>query len=170
MSINGSKCKNMFKIVLCKLSLLLTYKYPFAKNPLVFLLLLSLLSLCIDMNDLSNAQTETHNHSRHCCNFEPIPTLALYILIFLFFLAFGVSIFILVVVHNSFFLISSLFLLSLVLACLIWNKLSCSKNRAMLIFLNSFPESDLCLAKDGQLVKITGVRLPFTVLQILLFI
>ncbi|OVA04756.1 hypothetical protein BVC80_1719g93 [Macleaya cordata] len=108
------------------------------------------------MNDLSNALTETHQNHRHCCNFEPIPTVALYILVFLFFVAFGFSIFILIVVHNAIFFISSLFLLALVLACLIWNVLNWSKNRAILIFLNSFPESDLSSAKDGQLVKITG--------------
>ncbi|GMH21761.1 hypothetical protein Nepgr_023603 [Nepenthes gracilis] len=106
------------------------------------------------MNDLSNVAVRDPNFGS-CC--KPIPRLALCVLIPLFFLGFAFSTFIIVVVHNAFFFFSFLLLSSFVFAFLLWNALSWGHRRAALrFFLHSFPESDLTIARDGQLVKITG--------------
>nr|DAD36121.1 TPA_asm: hypothetical protein HUJ06_006761 [Nelumbo nucifera] len=105
------------------------------------------------MNDLSNALRER----RHCCSCRPIPTPVVCLLIPLFFIGIAVSIFILVVVHNAFFFVSLLLLSAAVLAFLVWNTLNWRRNGAILLFLDSFPDSDLRTATHGQLVKITGV-------------
>ncbi|PSS26256.1 hypothetical protein CEY00_Acc07549 [Actinidia chinensis var. chinensis] len=107
------------------------------------------------MNDLSNA-VRMH---RHCWSCEPIPRVAIYVLVPVFVMGLGVSIFILVVVHNAAFFLSLLSLAALVTAFLLWNSLNSTKNRALLRYLHSFPDSDLRLARDGQLVKLTGVVL-----------
>ncbi|XVF33107.1 hypothetical protein REPUB_Repub17cG0139900 [Reevesia pubescens] len=108
------------------------------------------------MNDLSNAAVREHQSSYSC---KPIPSLALYILVPLFFIGLSVSIFILVVVHNAAFLLSFLFLSALVASFLAWNALNWRHHNkaAFSFFLNSFPDSDLRLAREGKLVKITGV-------------
>ncbi|KAF6153714.1 hypothetical protein GIB67_000947 [Kingdonia uniflora] len=82
--------------------------------------------------------------------------LALYILLFLFIISFSFSLFILIIIHNPIFFITVILLSALILAFLLWNVLNWRKQGAILIFLNSFPDSDLRLARDGQLVKITG--------------
>ncbi|EOX95624.1 PREDICTED: uncharacterized membrane protein At1g16860 isoform X2 [Theobroma cacao] len=108
------------------------------------------------MNDLSNAAVREQQSSYSC---KPIPSLALYILVTLFFIGLSVSIFILVVVHNAAFLLSFLFLSALVASFLAWNAVNWRHHNkaAFGFFLNSFPDSDLRLARQGQLVKITGV-------------
>ncbi|KAI4328957.1 hypothetical protein L6164_021267 [Bauhinia variegata] len=105
------------------------------------------------MNNLSNAALS----NRHCFSFKPIPTLALYILTLLFFLGLAVSLFILIVVQNAAFFVSFILLSALVLAFLIWNTLNWKSKFAIFFFLRSYPDSDLRLAKEGQLVKITGL-------------
>ncbi|KAF8379945.1 hypothetical protein HHK36_027411 [Tetracentron sinense] len=104
------------------------------------------------MNDLSNAPLR----DRHCCSFKPIPAPVLCVLVPLFFIGLSVSIFILVIVHNAFFFVFVTLLSALVLAFLVWNTLNWRRNGAILLFLDSFPDSDLRIARDGQLVKITG--------------
>ncbi|OMP08644.1 hypothetical protein COLO4_06262 [Corchorus olitorius] len=108
------------------------------------------------MNDLSNAAVKEQQSGFSC---KPIPSLALYILLPLFFIGLSVSIFILVVVHNAAFLLSFLLLSALVTSFLAWNALNWRHHNkaAFTCFLNSFPDSDLRLAREGQLVKITGV-------------
>ncbi|XP_021280802.1 LOW QUALITY PROTEIN: uncharacterized membrane protein At1g16860-like [Herrania umbratica] len=108
------------------------------------------------MNDLSNAAVREQQSSYSC---KPIPSLALYILVPLFFIGLSVSTFILVVVHNAAFLLSFLFLSALVASFLAWNAVNWRHHNkaAFGFFLNSFPDSDLRLARQGQLVKITGV-------------
>ncbi|XP_059634423.1 uncharacterized membrane protein At1g16860-like [Cornus florida] len=110
------------------------------------------------MNDLSKPPNlrENHHH-RHWYSCKPIPNTAIYVLVSLFFIGLGVSIFILVVVHNAFFFVSLLFLSALVTAFLLWNALNWRRNGSLLLFLHSFPDSDIRLARDGQLVKITGL-------------
>ncbi|XP_043723499.1 uncharacterized membrane protein At1g16860-like [Telopea speciosissima] len=103
------------------------------------------------MNDLTEALRE-----RHCYSCKPIPASVFCVLVPLFFLGLTVSIFILVVVHNGFFFAFLLVLSSLVLAFLAWNTLNWRKNSAILLFLDSFPDSDLRTARHGQLVKLTG--------------
>ncbi|GAB4844635.1 hypothetical protein Ancab_038037 [Ancistrocladus abbreviatus] len=105
------------------------------------------------MNDLSNATTRDP-HFASCC--KPIPRLAIFILIPLFLIGLGVSIVIVVAVHNAFFLVSFLLLSAFVSAFLLWNAVSWRRRGALLLFLRSFPDSDLRIARDGQLVKITG--------------
>lgn len=111
------------------------------------------------MNNLSNAaaisKTQNHHHFLDCC--RPIPPVVLYILALLFLTGLGVSIFILVVVHNALFFIIILFLSVFVAGFLLWNSLNFTRNAAVLFLLRSFPDSDLSLASHGQLVKITGV-------------
>ncbi|KAJ7951360.1 Ubiquitin-specific protease family C19-related protein [Quillaja saponaria] len=105
------------------------------------------------MNDLSNAVLGDN----HCCNFKPIPTLSPYILLSLFFLGLTVSLFILVEVHNAAFFVSLLLLSVLVLAFIVWNNHNWRTKGAIFFFLGSFPDSDLRVAQEGQLVKITGL-------------
>lgn len=119
------------------------------------------------MSDLSiAAPTEKHHHYSAC---NPIPSAALYILIPLFILGFSVSIFVLVVVHNAFFFLSLLLLSIFLSAFALWNNLSFSSKAAILSFLHSFPDSDLTLAREGQLVKITGVFLLFNPISFFFF-
>ncbi|XAR53923.1 hypothetical protein NMG60_11028866 [Bertholletia excelsa] len=108
------------------------------------------------MNDLSNALREQHQH-RHCWSCKPVPRLAIYVLVSLFLVGLGVSLFILVVVHNAAFFVSLLLLSVLVVSFLVWNTLNWRRNGAVLFYLQSFPDSDLRHARDGQLVKLTGV-------------
>ncbi|MBA0717797.1 hypothetical protein Golax_005579 [Gossypium laxum] len=108
------------------------------------------------MNDLSNASLTEHQTSFSC---KPIPSLAFYTLLPLFFIGLFVSIFILVVVHNAAFFLSFLLLSALVASFLAWNAINWRHHNrsAFMFFLNSFPDSDLRLAREGQLVKVTGV-------------
>uniref|UniRef100_A0A2N9IRP2 Uncharacterized protein n=1 Tax=Fagus sylvatica TaxID=28930 RepID=A0A2N9IRP2_FAGSY len=105
------------------------------------------------MNDLSNVSLR----DEHCCSCNPIPRIFLYIVITLFVLGLSVSIFILIVVHNALFFVSLLLLSTLLLAFILWNTLNWKNKAAILFFLRSLPESDLSLARHGQLVKITGL-------------
>ena len=114
------------------------------------------------MNDLSNVSLR----DEHCCSCNPIPRIFLYIVITLFVLGLSVSIFILIVVHNALFFVSLLLLSTLLLAFILWNTLNWKNKAAILFFLRSLPESDLSLARHGQLVKITGV--PFLSLFLIL--
>ncbi|KAK9280490.1 hypothetical protein L1049_014182 [Liquidambar formosana] len=93
------------------------------------------------MNDLSN----TPIRDGHCYSFKPIPPLALCS-------PFSYSF----VVHNAFFFVPLLSLSALVIAFIVWNALNYRTNGAVLLLLHSFPDSDLRLARHGQLVKITG--------------
>ncbi|KAJ4728054.1 Ubiquitin-specific protease family C19-related protein [Melia azedarach] len=105
------------------------------------------------MNDLSNAALLEH-HSAFSC--KPIPSLALYILVPLFLIGLSVSIFILLVVHNAAFFVFFLLLSTFVLSFIAWNTLNRRQKAAISFFLRSLPDSDLGVARDGQLVKITG--------------
>ena len=119
------------------------------------------------MNDLSNAALIEHQSSYSC---KPIPSLALYILVSLFFIGLSVSIFILVVVNNAAFFLSFIFLSALVASFLAWNAVNWKHHNkaAFAFFLNSFPDADLRLAREGQLVKITGV-LSYTLPEVSFF-
>ncbi|XP_059312412.1 uncharacterized membrane protein At1g16860-like [Lycium ferocissimum] len=99
----------------------------------------------------------TLSHSNVAQSFKlPLPSLALYIVFFLFLFGLAVSLFILVVVHNPIFFLSLLFLFGVIAAFLVWNSLSFRNNRTILHYLHSLPDSDLTVAHHGQLVKITG--------------
>jgi hypothetical protein len=115
------------------------------------------------MNDLSDSALE----DQQCCTCNPIPPLFLYVLIPIFLLGLAVSVFILIAVHNALFFVSLLVLSALVLAFIVWNTLQWKSNGAILFFLRSLPQSDLRMAREGQLVKITGV--PTISLLILFF-
>ncbi|KAK9122257.1 hypothetical protein Syun_019874 [Stephania yunnanensis] len=111
------------------------------------------------MNDLSNAlrDEELLNNNRHCClQLKPIPAQALFVLVPLLFIGLSTSIFIWVVVRSFVFFVSVFFVSSLVLLFIVWNVINWRRKGAVLIFLDSFPDSDLRVAKDGQLVKVTG--------------
>ncbi|KAE8723261.1 Ubiquitin-specific protease family C19-related protein isoform 2 [Hibiscus syriacus] len=107
------------------------------------------------MNDLSNAAVSEHQTSFSC---KPLPSLALLTLLTLSLIGLSVSIFILVVVHNAAFLLSFLLLFALVASFLAWNAVNWRHHNrsAFAFFINSLPDSDLRLAREGQLVKITG--------------
>ncbi|XP_057531408.1 uncharacterized membrane protein At1g16860-like [Amaranthus tricolor] len=85
-----------------------------------------------------------------------IPKAATLILIFLFVIGFAVSLFIFIEVHNAIFFISSILLSAIVASFLLWNVLCFHRNTSLLLFLRSFPVTDLRIARPGQLVKITG--------------
>ncbi|XP_054783486.1 uncharacterized membrane protein At1g16860-like [Prosopis cineraria] len=107
------------------------------------------------MNNLSNAALR--DDRKHFCSFKPIPTLALYILIPLFLLGLAVSVFFLIVVRNAAFFVSFVLLFSLFFAFIGWNTHNWRKKGAIFLFFRSFPDSDIRRAKEGQLVKITGL-------------
>ncbi|XWS35932.1 hypothetical protein CRYUN_Cryun20dG0039000 [Craigia yunnanensis] len=62
-------------------------------------------------------------------------------------------------IQNAAFLLSFIFLSGLVASFLAWNAVNWKHHNktAFAFFLNSFPDSDLRLAREGQLVKITGI-------------
>ncbi|KAJ7963451.1 Ubiquitin-specific protease family C19-related protein [Quillaja saponaria] len=93
----------------------------------------------------------------HCCSLKPVPTLALNILLSLLFLGFIVSSFIFIEVHYTAFFVSLLLLSAIILAFIIWNTHNWRRKGAIFFFLGSFPDSDLRVAQDGELVKITGL-------------
>ncbi|XP_020084484.1 uncharacterized membrane protein At1g16860-like isoform X2 [Ananas comosus] len=68
----------------------------------------------------------------------------------------GVAVFILAVVHNALFLAVLLLVSALAFAFFRWNAAASRSNRALVLFLDRFPASDLRSAADGQIVKITG--------------
>ncbi|KAG2725635.1 hypothetical protein I3843_01G075700 [Carya illinoinensis] len=105
------------------------------------------------MNDLSSVAPR----DQHCCSCNPFPPLFFYTVIPLFLLGLFVSIFILIVVHNALFFACFLVLSALVLAFIVWNTHHWKTKRAILFFLRTLPESDLRVAREGQLVKITGI-------------
>lgn len=105
------------------------------------------------MNDLSNAVVREQNSES--CN--PIPRKAICILVALFVTGLSVSIFIFIVVHNPIFFLSFILLSAFVLSFIAWNRLNWRHNYATIRFLRSFPDSELASAREGQLVKITGV-------------
>ncbi|THG16819.1 hypothetical protein TEA_004096 [Camellia sinensis var. sinensis] len=109
------------------------------------------------MNDLSNALRE-QDKKRHCWSCKPIPRVAILVLVLLFLLGLFLSIFILVVVHNAAFFLCLLSLSSLVASFLLWNTLNWRRKADLLLYLHSFPDSDLSFAPHAHLVKITGVR------------
>ncbi|XP_042389090.1 uncharacterized membrane protein At1g16860-like [Zingiber officinale] len=103
------------------------------------------------MNDLSAAVLA--DRQRH---FAPVPAAVPRVLIPLFLASIGVSIFILVVVHNAALLVSVLVVAALVLGLFVWNASAHRRSLAIRVFLEQFPETDLVKANDGQLVKVTG--------------
>ncbi|KDP28437.1 hypothetical protein JCGZ_14208 [Jatropha curcas] len=105
------------------------------------------------MNDLSSAVLREQN-SENC---KPIPRVAVFILVALFAIGLSVSIFILIVVHNAIFFLSFLLISGLVISFIAWNRVNWRHKAAVFRFLRSFPDSDLASARDGQLVKITGL-------------
>ncbi|KAL7239107.1 hypothetical protein ACSBR2_005078 [Camellia fascicularis] len=108
------------------------------------------------MNDLSNALRE-QDKKRHCWSCKPIPRVAILVLVLLFLLGLFLSIFILVVVHNAAFFLCLLSLSSLVASFLLWNTLNWRRKADLLLYLHSFPDSDLRFAPHAHLVKITGI-------------
>ncbi|XP_019107632.2 uncharacterized membrane protein At1g16860 isoform X2 [Beta vulgaris subsp. vulgaris] len=103
------------------------------------------------MNNLSPSSSNAATHY-----YISTPKTAIFILLFLFIIGVGVSLFILIEVHNALFLIASLLLSAIVSALLLWNAVCFRRNTALLLFLRSFPVSDLRHACHGQLVHITG--------------
>ncbi|KAI8020907.1 putative membrane protein [Camellia lanceoleosa] len=108
------------------------------------------------MNDLSNALRE-QDKKRHCWSCKPIPRVAILVLVLLFLLGLFLSIFILVVVHNAAFFLCLLSLSSFVASFLLWNTLNWRRKADLLLYLHSFPDSDLRFAPHAHLVKITGI-------------
>ncbi|KAJ0971081.1 hypothetical protein J5N97_019040 [Dioscorea zingiberensis] len=104
------------------------------------------------MNDLSAAAAAPRR--RDC---GPVPAPVACVLAPLLLAGLAISLFILVVVHNALLFISILLISALVAAFLAWNGASFRRNAAVLSFVDRFPVSDLRTAKDGELVKITGV-------------
>ncbi|KAJ8900607.1 hypothetical protein K2173_025384 [Erythroxylum novogranatense] len=106
------------------------------------------------MNDLSSEVVREQNKRS---NWNPVPSIAIYITVPLFFIGLSVSVFILVVVHNVSFFLSFLFLSAFVITFIAWNTYNWRHKAAVICFLHSFPDSDLGTAREGQLVKITGL-------------
>ncbi|KMZ68138.1 Ubiquitin-specific protease family C19-related protein [Zostera marina] len=110
------------------------------------------------INDLSCSFYHRHRHPfSFYFSLDTIPSTAIYILIPLFFIGFAVSIFILITVHNAILLVSFLFLFAIVVCFLFWNSYSSLRNGALVHFVDRFPNSDLGSAKEGQIVKVTGL-------------
>ncbi|XP_056693691.1 uncharacterized membrane protein At1g16860 isoform X2 [Spinacia oleracea] len=106
------------------------------------------------MNGISSSSCSSSDAATHY--YISIPRTSIYILVFLFIIGVGVSLFILIEVHNALFFLASLSLSSIVASFLIWNTICFRRNTSLLRFLRSFPVSNLRFARHGQLVKITG--------------
>ncbi|KAF5733279.1 hypothetical protein HS088_TW17G00821 [Tripterygium wilfordii] len=98
------------------------------------------------MNDLSNAVVR-----------DPVPGLAVYVLVPLLLIGLSVSLFILIVVHNVAFFLCVLIISAIVTSFIVWNRINWNRKTAISLFLRGLPDSDLALAHEGQLVKITGL-------------
>lgn len=85
-----------------------------------------------------------------------IPRLTLYAVILLFVMGFIAGGFILAAVRNAILLIVVVVLFSFVAALFTWN--SCLGRNAIIGFVGRYPDAELRSAKDGQYVKVTGVR------------
>ncbi|PON53167.1 Ubiquitin-specific protease family C19-related protein, partial [Parasponia andersonii] len=83
------------------------------------------------------------------------PKPVLWSVILLFVMGFIAGGFILGAVHNAILLIVVVILFSLVVALFTWN--TCWRRRAVINFISSYPDAELRKAKDGQLVKVSGV-------------
>lgn len=81
----------------------------------------------------------------------------IYILIALFAASLALSLFILAAVHNAAVFLILLLLSSLVLGFVVWNKRGFRGGGAVGFFVSRLSDSDLRTAKEGQLVKVTGV-------------
>jgi hypothetical protein len=64
-------------------------------------------------------------------------------------------------VHSAALLVVAVLLSAAVAAFLLWNAAAAASGRALRRFVDGLPASSLRVAADGQLVKITGVCLPF---------
>ena len=83
------------------------------------------------------------------------PKPVLWSVILLFVMGFMAGGFILGAVHNAILLIVVVILFILVVALFTWN--SCWGERAVINFISSYPDAELRTAKNGQLVKVSGV-------------
>nr|XP_010919348.1 uncharacterized membrane protein At1g16860 [Elaeis guineensis]XP_010919349.1 uncharacterized membrane protein At1g16860 [Elaeis guineensis] len=101
------------------------------------------------MNDLSATAA-----GRRCQ--LPVPSTVPCVIVPLLLAALAVSLLILVVVHNALLLATVLLFSALIASFFLWNAASFRNDRAVLVFLDRLPTSDLVTARDGQLVKITG--------------
>lgn len=99
------------------------------------------------------------NSAREYSFVKNFPRMILYTLIPLFVIGFIAGAFIFAAVKNAvlLFVVASLF--GVVLILLVWNTFW--GKRAIFGFLAKHPLSDLATAKDGQLVKVTGVSFPY---------
>ncbi|KAJ7525005.1 hypothetical protein O6H91_17G032000 [Diphasiastrum complanatum] len=99
------------------------------------------------INKLSNNQVYSFTRS--------FPRVILWTVIPLFVMGFIAGGFILAAVQNAILLIVVATLFVALLVLLIWN--TCWGNRAILGFVDNFPDTQLSNAKNGQYVKVTGV-------------
>uniref|UniRef100_A0A1D1YBH7 Putative membrane protein At1g16860 n=1 Tax=Anthurium amnicola TaxID=1678845 RepID=A0A1D1YBH7_9ARAE len=112
------------------------------------------------MNDLSGTVGDPHCHTPCSCwcfaGCAAVPRPVLCVVVSLLVLGLAVSAFILAIVHNAVFLVLLLALSALVLSFLVRNAYGALRGEAALFFLDRFPDSDLCTAKDGDVVKVSG--------------
>ncbi|KAF0893998.1 hypothetical protein E2562_033785 [Oryza meyeriana var. granulata] len=73
----------------------------------------------------------------------------------------GLGALVLAVVRSAALLVVAVLLSAAVVAFLLWNAAASASGRALRRFVDGMPASSLRAAADGQLVKITGVWLPF---------
>ncbi|WOL00092.1 hypothetical protein Cni_G08805 [Canna indica] len=104
------------------------------------------------MNDLSAAVVADR---RRLCS--PVPAAVPRVLVPLFLVGLAVAVFILVVVHNAALLVAVLLVSALIIGLFIWNAVAYRRSLALNLFLDRFPDTDLLTAKDGQLVKVSGL-------------
>lgn len=83
------------------------------------------------------------------------PKLILWSVILIFVMGFIAGGFILGAVHNAILLIVVVILFATVVALFTWN--TCWGRRAIINFISRYPDSELRTAKNGQLVKVSGV-------------
>jgi hypothetical protein len=84
------------------------------------------------------------------------PKPIMWAVILLFVMGFIAGGFILGAVHNAVLLIVVVVIFGFVASLLIWN--ACWGRRGAIGFVNRYPDADLRTARDGQYVKVTGVR------------
>lgn len=91
----------------------------------------------------------------------PFPTAAAWAVAALLAVGLGVGALVLAVVRSPALLVVAVLLAASVAAFLLWNAAAAASGHALRRFVDGLQASSLRVAADGQLVKITGVRLPF---------
>ena len=109
---------------------------------------------------VNNQAVTTLNQNDEYSFRKNFPKAILWSVILLFIMGFIAGGFILGAVHNAILLIVVVILFATIVTLLTWN--TCSGRRAVISYITRYPDAELRTAKNGQLVKISGVSLSLS--------